>query len=92
MTGGGGLVDLRFQAIDPDKAHSVHEDATPPVLIDETTGVVIDTLLMGHSHTSDFVPGVTYYLVFENPGNLLQSGSKVSVLLGDAEIEHIDVR
>ncbi len=92
LTGGGGLVDLRFLVVDPDKAAAVHDQATPPAIIDETTGVVVDQLLMGHSHTESFHAGQTYYLIFENPGNLVQSGSKVSVLLGNAEVDHVDVR
>jgi hypothetical protein len=83
---------LRFQVVDPDKAAALHDEKTPPALIDETTGVLVDQLLMGHSHTDSFRAGQTYYLIFENPGNLVQSGSKVSVLLGNAEVDHVDVR
>jgi hypothetical protein len=92
VTGGGGLIDLRFQVVDPDKAAAVHDKATPPAILDETTGVVVNSLLMGHSHTGEFKSGVTYYLVFENPGNLVQRGRQVSVLLGDALVRHVPVQ
>jgi hypothetical protein len=29
--------------------------------------------------------------VFENPGNWLRHGSRVTVLLGDAQVEHVAV-
>ena len=91
VTGGGGLVDLRFKVFDPDKAHAVHDPRTPPAVIDERTGLVIDRLLMNHAHSGEFKPAVTYYLVFENTGNWVQRGSKVTVLLGNAQVEHVVV-
>src|SRR5262245_42764343 len=44
ISGDGGLVDLRYQVLDPDKANAVH--ATSPELVDETTGAVVDQLFM----------------------------------------------
>lgn len=92
LTGGGGLIDLRFQVIDPSKAAAVHDDATPPAIVDQASGLVVNSLLMGHSHSGTFTAGQTYYLVFENPGNLVQRGSMVSVLLGDAQVDDVVVK
>jgi hypothetical protein len=92
VTGGGGLIDLRYQVVDPDKANAVHDANNPPTLVDEATGLVVNQLLMGHLHTRTFTAGQTYYLIFENPGNIVQSGNKVSVLLGDAEVDHVTVK
>lgn len=92
LTGGGGLVDLRFQVVDPDKANALHDPDHPPALIDEETGLVVSYLLMGHSHTDAFKAGTTYYLVFENPGNIVQRDAKVTVLLGAAQVEHVVVK
>ena len=92
ITGGGGLIDLRYQVIDPDKANAVHDENYPPTLVDEATGLVVNSLLMGHSHTGTFNAGQTYYMIFENPGNIVQSGNKVSVLLGNAEVDHVVVK
>ena len=92
VTGGGGLIDLRYQVIDPNKALAIHDEDTPPALVDDTTGVVVDQLLMGHFHTGQLNAGQTYYLIFENPGNLVQSGTTVSVLLGDAQIDHVAMK
>lgn len=92
ISGGGGLIDLRYEVLDPDKAAVLHAEATPPVLVDDTSGVVVDQLLMGHSHSGSFTAGQTYYMIFENPGNLVQRGSTVSVLLGNAEVDHVPVQ
>ena len=92
VTGEGGLLDVRFQVVDPNLAAAIHDQSNPPALVDETTGVVANSLLMGHSHSSPFNVGVTYYLIFENPGNLISRGDTVSVLLGDAQVEHVQVQ
>jgi hypothetical protein len=92
VTGGGGLLDLRYQVVDPDKAVAVHEGQTPPAIIDERTGLVLDRLLMGHAHHGQLKPAVSYYLIFENTGNWVRRGSEVTVLLGDAQVEHVVVK
>jgi hypothetical protein len=88
---GGGLVELRFLVIDPDKANAIQDEAGPPVIVDEATGLVVDRLMKGYSRTESFQAGVTYYLTFENPGNRVHPGDKVSVLLGNTELDHVDV-
>ncbi len=92
VTGGGGLLDLRVQVLDPDKAAALHDPANPSALVDATTGIVASSLLMGHSHSDPFKAGVTYYYVFENPGNVIRRGGTVSVLLGDTEIDDVPVQ
>ncbi|MER7132771.1 hypothetical protein [Streptosporangium saharense] len=90
-SGAGGLLDVRFQVVDPDRAQAVHHADTPPLVVDEATGLVVRQLYMGHAHTGELKPAVSYYLVFENSGNWVQPGSKVTVLLGDAQVQHVTV-
>ena len=90
VTGAGGLIDLRYQVLDPDKAAAVH--TARPELVDERTGVVVDQLLMGHRHKGVLHAGQTYYLLFENPGDLVRRGSAVTVALGGLRVPHIRVR
>ncbi|WP_433301434.1 hypothetical protein ACQP2F_06075 [Actinoplanes sp. CA-030573] len=91
VSGGGGLVDLRFRVVDPDRAHALHDPATPPAVVDEGSGLIVRDLLMNHEHSGDYRAGVTYYLVFENPGNWVRRGARVTVLLGNAQVEHVRV-
>ncbi|MGB9377667.1 MAG: hypothetical protein WCB04_09165 [Mycobacteriales bacterium] len=91
LSGGGGLVDLRFRVVDAERATSLHAAATPTALVDESTGAVVKQLLMSHSHTDAFKAGHVYYLIYENPGNLVHHGSRVTVLLGNAQVEHVVV-
>jgi hypothetical protein len=90
VTGDGGLVDLRYQVVDPDRAASVH--ATVPNLVDERTGVVVNNLFMGHKHKGRLKAGHGYYLIFTNPGNLVERGSRVTVQLGRARVAHVRVQ
>lgn len=92
VTGAGGLIDLRYQVVDPDRANSLHNPRTPPFLVLESTGLLVNELLMGHSHKGRLKAGQTYYLIFENPGNLVHRGARVTVQLGDAHIGRIRVR
>ena len=92
VSGNGGLLDLRYQVIDPDRANAVHDRKTPPSLVDERTGLVVNQYLMGHMHHGRLKAGQTYYLIFENPGNLVQSGGRVAVQLGAVRVAHIRVQ
>lgn len=92
ITGDGGLLDLRYRVIDPARANALHDQATPPAVIDEQSGLVVHQLFMDHSHSGPYQVGITYYLVFNNPSNWVHRGSKVTVLLGDAQLEHLVVR
>jgi hypothetical protein len=89
VVGGGGLIDFRYQVIDQEKAALIH-DFTPR-LIDEQTGSVIDTLFMGHSHGGTPKAGYSYPLVFVNEAGLIESGRLVTVAVGDARLEHVEV-
>jgi hypothetical protein len=84
--------DLRYQVLDAEKAVAVHDTARPPLLIDERTGGIVGRLYMGHSHNQPPKLGLTYYLIFENPGELLRPGGRVTVRLGDARLPHVRVQ
>jgi hypothetical protein len=90
-TGGGGLLDLRYEVVNPDVAAVVHDPKTPPALVDERSGLVIGQLLMGHMHKGQSKAGLTYYLVFLNPGDAVRRGDRVSVVLGGARLQHVRV-
>jgi hypothetical protein len=92
VSGAGGLVDLRFRVLDPDAAAGIHDAATPPQLVDERTNVLVNELLMGHAHHGRYKAAQTYYLIFNNPGNLVRRGSRVTVQLGAARVAHVLVR
>jgi hypothetical protein len=89
VSGGGGLIDVRYQVLDPDRAVALHE--SKPALVDEGTGVVADQLFMGHNHQSAFHTAETYFYLFDNPGSLVKPGARVTVVLGGLRLEHVEV-
>jgi hypothetical protein len=91
VSGDGGLLDLRYKVLDADKAAAIHDVQTPPAVVDARTGLVMNELLMDHSHTGAFKAAITYYLVFSNPGGWVHRGSTVTVLLGNAQVENVRV-
>ncbi len=84
----GGLIDFRFQVIDPDKASPVMEVETRPHLYVESTGQEVSSLYhIMHNH--DIQAGKSHYLIFNNENGAIRSGTSVSVVLGDMRLEHI---
>lgn len=90
VSGGGGLVDVRYEVLDAAAAAGLH-DAAPPELVDERTGVVVRHLFMGHSHAGPLKAARTYFLLFDNPGTLVRRGTRVTVQLGAARLAHVRV-
>jgi hypothetical protein len=90
VTGGGGLVDLRYQVVNADRALILHE--VPPRLVDEDTGEVIGVPFMGHLHGGEPEFGLTYPLLFVNEGGALRPGDTVTIVVGGARLEHVPVR
>jgi hypothetical protein len=89
LTGGGGLVDLRYRVIDAGKAQHVHH--IPPTLVDAESGEVIDTLLMDHAHGGQPEAGHTYPLIFVNEQGLIERGGEVAVVIGGTRLEQVAV-
>jgi hypothetical protein len=90
MSGNGGLIDLRFQAVDPEKALVVHDADQPIRIVDEATGQVISTPFH-HHNGGRLVQGITYYELFNNSGGAIRRGGLVSVVIGGVGLEHVRV-
>jgi hypothetical protein len=92
LSGGGGLIDVRYRVVDADKAATIHSTVNPPLLLDQPSGAIVDQLLMGHLHGGRPKVGVTYFLLFTNPGDIVRRGSRVSVQLGGARVQGVPVQ
>ncbi len=91
VTASGGMIDLRFQVADPDKAIIVHDDERPPTIIDERTGKVITRPWHEHGDT-DFHSAIIYYVLLMNPDGIIEPGSIVTIQIGDMTLEHVRVQ
>lgn len=89
-TADGGLVDLRYQITDSDKAIFLYDDVNNvPKLITEDEGVEIAINSLPHEHDLEF--GQTYFVIYRNVGNAVKPGALVTVAVGDLSVEHFAV-
>ncbi len=88
VTSGGGMIDLRYQVIDPDKAVIVHDPANPLTVINEANGRELNVPWMNHVHNGQYQSGVTYYTLLMNPDGQIKPGSLVTVRIGGVSLEH----
>jgi hypothetical protein len=89
VTAAGGLVDLRFTVLDAEKAKALfHDAASSPALFIENTGSVLRTK-KGMSHRLNLLAGGRYFMLFSNAGGVVQSGTRVSVVINDIRLEPI---
>lgn len=84
----GGLIDFRFQVLDPDKALALFEIESRPLLFVEADGQKIDSLYHPpHGHR--LWVGQSKYFIYNNHRGAIQSGTAVSVVFGDLRLEHV---
>lgn len=92
VVGGGGLVDVRYQVLDPDKAIELHDPGRGPALVDADSGKVLDQPWMGHAAPEQMHAGVTYSVLLVNEGGAVRPGGGVSVVLAGARLDGVLVR
>lgn len=92
VTAAGGLIEFRYQVVDPDKADRiVHDPALAPAFVVEETG---ETLVMSsppHHHGAEIRLGGTYFLLMANARNAVHPGTLLTLVIGDMRVEHLEV-
>lgn len=91
VVGDGGLVQLNFVVLDPDKATAFEASlAKPPIIVSEdAAGYTSRISVMKQGH--NLVPGQTYYLVYENTRGVVHSGGHATIVEGRLRLEHAPV-
>lgn len=91
LSADGGIIDIRYQIVDPEKAIIVHDEALPPTILDIETGIPL--LFTRHEHPDfDLHPGVTYSHQIINSGGLLKRGDRVALRFGTAVLEEVPIQ
>ncbi len=91
-TAGGGMLDMRYQVVDPDKAIIIHNTQTPPKFVNEATGQVLDRPYHDHSSGTDLHAGVTYNEILVNEGGVINPDDLITVIVGESLLEHVIVQ
>jgi hypothetical protein len=95
----GYMLDFRYRVLDPEKALPLLKRGgnVRPYLIDQATGTqlfVPSSPKVGplRQTTQEPTAGRVYYALFANPGAMVESGDKVTVVIGDFRAEDIVVQ
>ncbi len=88
----GGLIELRFQVVDKDKAIGLFGpvDEMPMLAIEGTTKVLESAKGMKHHMT--LLNGGSYFIFYTNAANAVHDGSLVSMVINGVRLEHIVVQ
>jgi hypothetical protein len=93
VTAAGGLIDFRYQVVDPDKADQIiHDIDLYPKLIEEGTGATLAVTSLPHNHATELKLGGHYFFLLANANNAITKGSTVTVVIGDVRLEHVVVQ
>ena len=92
VTAGGGMLDLRYRVLDPDKAIVVHDKQKPPTIIHEASGQSASRPWMPHHSSKELQSARTYYELIVNPGGVIRRGDRVTLVVGDTRLTHVVVQ
>lgn len=92
ITAGGGMIDLRYQVVNPDKSLIVHDRERPPTVIDETTGSSVSWSWMEHSHDRELHTAITYHELLMNPRGVFKRGRRITIDIGGSRLEGLVVQ
>ena len=91
----GFMLAFKYRVLDPEKARLLNDRKTRAFLRDEATGNVLSVPAM--ENVGELRTGAepetdrTYFMIFGNPGRLVKSGSRVSVVAGALHIDGLIV-
>jgi len=80
VVGGGGLVELTYTVLDPEKATTFQSDTKhPPTLYrsGDRANPVDQSALMKQGH--NLRPGQTYFILYENTHGILKTGDTAEI-------------
>lgn len=91
VVGDGGLLTVTYVVLDSEKAQKFQSDVThPPVLRSERRkGSASRVSLMKQGHT--LRAGQKYYLVYQDPADLIRHNEKIEIDYGQLSLKHVPV-
>jgi hypothetical protein len=91
----GQMLTFRYSVLDAEKAKPLFDKTAKPFVIDEATGTRLAVPAMenvGELRQSTLLDtNRNYFIVFGNPGKVVKSGSKVSIVIGSFRIDDLIV-
>ena len=91
----GQMLAFRYKILDAEKAKLLNDRKSKAYVIDEATGIRLAVPAMEKvgelRQGSTPEEGRIYFMVFGNPGKVVKSGSRVSVVIGNFRIDGLVV-
>lgn len=88
----GGLVELRFQVTDADKATALFGEVEHmPLLAVEGSTTVLQSA-KGMKHQLTLLDGASYFFLYTNVANAVHDGSTVAFVINGVRIPHLTVQ
>jgi hypothetical protein len=91
----GYMLAFKYRVLDPEKAKLLNDRKSRAYIRDEATGTVLAVPAMenvGELRTGSApVADRSYFMVFGNPGKLVKSGSRVSIVAGAMHVDNLIV-
>lgn len=99
LSAAGSMLDFRYRVVDQAKAAPLLNGKIQPYLLDESRGAklgVPNTPVLGRirqtARNNKIMEDRTYFVMFGNPGKAVQSGDRVTLLLGEVRITDLTVQ
>jgi hypothetical protein len=91
----GYMLRLSYRVVDAEKAKPLFDKKSRPYLIDNKTGARLAVPAMENvgelRQTAAPAADRTYFVIFGNPGKLVEPGNRVSIMIGDFRADDIVV-
>lgn len=93
LIGEGGMVELRYQLLDADRADVIHQDDQDysedfPNIVTSSTTLEVPTF---HHHGGDLVTGREFSILYGNADGAVEPGDTVSIEVGDERLDGVVV-
>lgn len=85
----GGLLDVRYQVTDPDKAVYMFDEVENIPRVIASNG--IELAMNDDPHTHDLEFGFSYFFLLRNVDNSVASGDQVTIKVGELELPYFEV-
>jgi pyruvate/2-oxoglutarate dehydrogenase complex dihydrolipoamide acyltransferase (E2) component len=94
-TGSGYMLRFTYRVLDPAKAQPLSDKRAKAYVVDEESGVTLSVPAMENvgelRQTPPPAANRSYYVMFGNPGKLVKTGSRVSVVIGRFRVDGLPV-
>jgi hypothetical protein len=91
LTAAGGLLDMRYVIIDPDKAQAMmgRLDTLPVIVAADGTKTSLQKPM---SHKGELEIGRTYYILYVNKKGAIKYNETASIIIGDLHLDNVPIR